>query len=134
MIQEKSIESGIKEDPDLFGKSTFSRPSANTSKMGRPTNQSQSEAITLKDIFFIDDPKCEKVPRRAEQEFYYEEELIACAVQLKQSMTPEQVKEKIGKSFERSCGFCPPFEYIKAVGDKLVSPTNIIVQTPKLQY
>ena len=40
--------------------------------------------------------------------------------------TPEQVKEKIGKSFERFCGFCPPFEYIKAVSDKLVSPTNII--------
>ena len=49
----KSYRKWNKRRPRSVGKSTFSRPSANTSKMSRPTNQSQSEAITLKDIFLL---------------------------------------------------------------------------------
>ena len=74
------------------GRSTGSSSITLTKARSYASNQqSQSETVTLKDVFFIDDPKCEKVPRSCEREYYYNEELVACAVQFRASMSPCEI-------------------------------------------
>ena len=37
-------------------------------------------------------------------------------------MSPCQIKERIQSSLERFSGFCPAFQFLKVVGDRLVCP------------
>ena len=79
-------------------------------------------ATTLKDVFFIDNPHENRVPRRSERERYYQEDLVASAVPFQPDMTADEIKDIISKTVPRFNGMTPPFHFLKAVGDTLIKP------------
>ena len=82
--------------------------------------QSQRETVTLKDVFLS---MTQGVKRYQDvKEYCYNKELVACIVHFRASMIPCEIKERIQTSLERFSGFCPAFQLLKAVGDKLVCP------------
>ena len=45
----------------------------------------------LRDVFFIDDPMVDEVPRRNERQCYYARGLAATAVKFNSNMSPEEI-------------------------------------------
>ena len=45
----------------------------------------------LRDVFFIDDPMVDEVPRQNERQRYYGRELVATAVKLNSNWSPEEM-------------------------------------------
>ena len=102
------------------GRSTGSSSITLTKARSYTSNQQSQRETDSEGFFFINDPRCEKVPRRCEREYCYNKELLACTVHFRASMIPCEIKERIQSSLERFNGFCPAFQFLKAVGDKLV--------------
>ena len=69
-----------------YGRPTAKKSNNLTKARSSASNQhSQSEAVTLKDVFFSDNPKCKKVQRRCEREYCCNKELVACGIQFRAS-------------------------------------------------
>ena len=76
----------------------------------------------LRDLFFINDPMADEVPRRNERQLYYARGLVATAVKLNSNMSPEEMRKVIIERFS-NLPEMPDCEFVKAVDESLVSPS-----------
>ena len=85
------------------------------------------EKETYKDVFFLNDPKMSTVPRRQDREFFYDCGLVASAVLFSSSMEEWEIRKAIEEAIPRfkNMDAKPSFEFLKAVGPRLVSVQDI---------
>lgn len=78
----------------------------------------------LKDVFLINSPRVNFVPRKSDREFYYSKGLVASAIRFHSGMDSEaKVRVEISSHFQQCHALLfPEFEFVKAVGDTLVRP------------
>lgn len=107
----------------------FSSSSSTSKKWKLKKKYSSQVKVTecLKDIFFLLH-NVSKVPRKNAREFYYENNLVACAVKLNSTMGEVAVRDLIRQNFPVIFEKNPliDFSFVRAVGDIFVWPSNIV--------
>ena len=76
----------------------------------------------LRDVFFIDDPIVNEVPRRNERQCYYARGLVATAVKFNSNMSPEEIRKVDIERFS-NLPEMSDFEFVKAADESLASPS-----------
>ena len=70
----------------------------------------------MKDVFLIDDPTIENVPRKGERQYFYQNDLVASAVKFRSNMIENDIRWEIMNQFPQySAVNFPDFEFLKAV-------------------
>ena len=115
-----SIRSGKQHSFNTTAHGTSRKRSSNTLKSLSSKKQKVHEM--LRDVFFIDDPMVDEVPRRNERQRYYARGLVATAVKFNSNMSPEEARKVIIERFS-NLPEMSDFEFVKAVDESLVSPS-----------
>ena len=87
----------------------------------------EKETVAYKDVFVMNNPKTYNVPRRQERQYFYDSRLVASAVAFKSSMRESDKRNTISTSIPllQQLELKPEFEFVKAVGPRLVSVPEI---------
>ena len=90
------------------------------------SRQREKETVSYKDVFFLNDPDCSKVPQRNDRQFYYSNGLVGSAVAFSSYMREIDIRRAISSAIPRFQNtLSPDFVFVKAVGEKLVELSNI---------
>ena len=96
---------------DIWVKRKFSRKSSSEEK--QPKKEKVLE--TMKDVFLIDDPTIEIVPRKGERQYFYQNDLVASAVKFSSNMTENDIRWEIMNQFPQYSALnFPDFEFFKS--------------------
>eukprot|EP00794_Sanderia_malayensis_P012425 gene12425-13710_t len=87
----------------------------------------EKETMAYKDVFFINDPRMSKVPRRHDRQHYYDVGLIGSDVAFRSTMVEHEIRKAIADSIPHfnELTVKPEFEIMKAVGPRLFSVPEI---------
>ena len=85
------------------------------------TSSKKKYSYIIKDIFLINDPTKDLVPRRNGRQFYYENNLVATAVKLDNSMSTKEIETLILSCFPK----LRSFNYLKVVDESLIRPQHV---------
>ena len=99
----------------------------NRSRSRKKSRVEEKETMSYKDVFFMNDPKISKVPRRQDRQHFYDHGLVGSAVAFTSSMQEGDIRGAISASIPhlKEMQIKPEFEQLKAVGPKLVSVPEI---------
>ncbi len=98
-----------------------------TGKCRKRKHAQEKETMSYKDVFFINDPRISKVPRRQDRQHFYDCGLVGSAVSFTSSMQEHDIREAIYNAIPRfkEMRIKPEFELLKAVGPRLISVPEI---------
>eukprot|EP00794_Sanderia_malayensis_P011469 gene11469-12665_t len=106
-----------------------SRNPFNRAEKGRKRKRvvEEKETMAYKDVFFINDPRMSKVPRRQDRQHYYDVGLVGSVVAFRSTMVEHEIRKAIADSIPRfkELTVKPEFEIMKAVGPRLFSVPEI---------